>query len=239
MTQSTEKETEDSTLTFQGEVILVQEFKEVKDDIEALKIGLAGVCHSLKTVVDNLNRQGSEGRALAQGLFLEETLNYLSAEDSYGPDFKKILETGNVSAPNFVRAIFGHRTFGQMNRLGKAYARIKAFYPGDNRFKAFTSNFENFIQIVNHNNTEYNIPEIPKLLTLMDENTQVLDVYGDVVEKPYNELPVAKRAVKAALDAKTDKRYLIVDVTNMPLQNIKTGVYSKSKVIIGTNAAWG
>jgi hypothetical protein len=214
---------------------------EAKDNAEALKADFVHLCHSLQSLVTELQRQGLEGAKLAKALFLEQTLSDLQRpenERGFDADFSAVRRNTDITAPNFVsRWLYGYS--GAINNLGKAYLRVKTFYKESPDFSDFITNFENFIVSVNKNNTKCKIPALPELLLPMDEETFQLS--QDSVEQAYTSVPKIRQVVGAKLSehSKSGLRgsYLIIDLATMPMD--ETGFRpQKAKVKIASPAQW-
>lgn len=210
---------------------------EVRDSLEIIREGYNKVCASLKNLEEELRKE----RGDAESFKLIDALYIKGAMESLEYGNKKI-ETAMQYSQETTNFIFMLYAGGSIHGLGRAYARIKAFYSEDTKFKQFLEDFESFVKIVNANNVRYRIPEVPQLLQPVDQGRHQVDqVEGDFVRGGYRDIPLIHQTVRRSLAGKKEGEQLIVDVHNMPLVEKKPDgqqEYLKAKIAIATPAFW-
>lgn len=207
--------------------------QEVKENLEVIKEEFEKLKNTLEDLVAQLNQEGSLVINFSKGLNLEQALERMNNS------LYKLLPQDRPSANNFAFMLFAS---GVIYELARNYSRIKAFYREDQRFQSFCQTFENFVQVVNNNNTEIRIKNIPELLIPINSETQVIE--GDFVDKEYADLPGVREKVRERMkqieQAKEER--VVVDFYRMSAYVLgKDGTEKRAgseAVIIATHAFW-
>ena len=206
---------------------------EVRGNLEVIKEEFEKLKSVLGDLIVQLNKEGPPGINFPKGLNLKQ------ASETINNNLHKLLPQDGASANNFAFMLYPS---GIIHQLARAYSRIKAFYPEDQRFQNFYQTFENFVQVVNNNNTKTRIQNIPELLTSINSKTQVID--GDWVDKEYADLPGVREKVRERMKkaGQAKEGEIIVDFSRMSAYSLdKDGAEKREgseAVIIATGAFW-